>query len=187
MYHIKQDKRSQLSSEMMYKALRSLLKEKTIDQISITELVNTAEVGRSTFYRNFDEITDILLWQCDLHFRKVIRDYIAYGDKNGLGLLEYVLSYWEKNSEIIEILFSVNRIDIIYDRFVKNSAEITGQMKELINIPEEEYDYFVAIRIFIFIGVIKTWIDNGKKEGAKQLSLIVGKQVLSVVKSGLML
>ena len=65
MYHIKNDQRAIRSSQMMYVGLARLMREKPFNAITVTDLVATAQVGRTTFYRNFDEIEDILRMRCD--------------------------------------------------------------------------------------------------------------------------
>jgi len=65
LYHIKSDKRARTSAAMLYESLMACMEVKSFEKISITELVDRATVGRSTFYRNFDEIADILYWKCD--------------------------------------------------------------------------------------------------------------------------
>lgn len=161
------------------------MKEKPYVDISITKLVGRAMVGRSTFYRNFDDMVDILYWQCDRQFAQVLCGYVEYGQKDGFGLLEYVFGYWQKNSEILELLLSINRIDIIYDCFGKNSSIVMDDIQERLKLPYEQHDYFLSIRIGVFIGVMKTWLQNGKREKAHQLSSMVGEQLLYAANNGL--
>lgn len=185
MYHIKEDKRSLTTSKMLYDALIEQLNCKRIDEISITELVTFAGVGRSTFYRNFDNIVDILNWRCDLNFAKVIEDYYVVGSKSNITMTEYIFDYWYNNSEVIEKLLAINRIDIIYDSFIKNSKTFAAKINvtSIKNAIAEEY--FLTIRIGIFISVMKVWIENGKKESPKQLSALLTKQIAYSAKNNL--
>lgn len=187
MYHLKPDKRSQTSAAMLYTALMDCLRKKDFREISVTELVTKAEVGRSTFYRNFDEISDILYWKCDQRFSEMLHGYVNTEPtiEKPLGLLEYVFSYWINHSEVLETLISINHLEIIYDCFWKNSSIVEDKLNEQLLLPTAEYDYFISIRIGVFIGVFKNWIKNGKKENAQQLSQMLGKGFLLVADSGL--
>ena len=60
MYRIKQDQRTIRSSQLIYRALAQLMREKSFAKISVTNIVEKAQVGRTTFYRIFDEIEDVL-------------------------------------------------------------------------------------------------------------------------------
>ena len=106
MYHIKDDKRSKCSSELIYKALSDLMNKKNFDTIKITEVVQTAQVGRATFYRNFDHLEDVLYYKCNERFSTLYGYLIDYYKEERP--IEYsffitpFLKFWYKDSKIIE-------------------------------------------------------------------------------------
>ena len=59
---------------MLYEGLARLMREGDFAGITVTDLVESAKVGRTTFYRNFDSIEDILRLRCD----QVIDGMVAY-------------------------------------------------------------------------------------------------------------
>lgn len=185
MYHIKPDRRAETSAAMLYEALVACLKEKPFEEISITEVVRRSSNSRSTFYRNFDELVDVLCWKCDRQFAEVLRGYVAEGVHENLGLLEYVFAYWQEHSEVLEILLSIKRMDVLYECFSKNSQSVMELLRGHINLPKEEETYFLAVRIGVLVGVVQTWIQNGKKESAHQLSVMLGDQFQQMIASGL--
>ena len=65
MYHISNDKRAYQSSEMIYEALKHLMAKALFSDINVTDLVQEAKIGRSTFYRLFDAIEDVLHYKAD--------------------------------------------------------------------------------------------------------------------------
>ena len=54
MYHIKEDKRAKASVELICDGLKSCLKEKSFESVTISDIQRVSGVSRSTFYRNFD-------------------------------------------------------------------------------------------------------------------------------------
>lgn len=54
------DTRVKVTKSMFHHALLTILKEKPIDQISVKELVETAELNRSTFYLHYSSPMDVL-------------------------------------------------------------------------------------------------------------------------------
>ena len=60
MYHISKDKRAVQSSELIYKGLLECIKKKPFDQITVSDLQKVSGVARTTFYRAFDNISDVL-------------------------------------------------------------------------------------------------------------------------------
>lgn len=75
MYHISNDKRAIQSSELIYNGLLECIKKKAFDQITISDLQKTSGVARSTFYRAFDNISDVLYWKGDTCFYEVLGNY----------------------------------------------------------------------------------------------------------------
>ena len=65
MYHIKTDKRSQRSVKLFCEGLAEVLKKKDYQEISISDLCLETGMARTTFYRLFDIIDDVLLYQFD--------------------------------------------------------------------------------------------------------------------------
>lgn len=189
MYHIKEDKRALKSAELLYQGLIKCIGEKEFHKITVTDIANASTVGRATFYRNFDDIIDVLYWKCNQQFSEVLNTYIAqhpYTDKKS-GLLLHVFSYWVKNSEVIELLLLIKRIDIIYKCFYENAYIVVDYLKKEVHFLDSHYDYFISVRIGIFIGVIHTWINNGKKESAEELTEIIIDQLRMNEKSSIII
>ena len=74
MYHIKNDKRAQASSELICAGLLACMKEKPFARITITDVQHASTVSRSTFYRNFDCLEDVLALLCDRGFQAVFSE-----------------------------------------------------------------------------------------------------------------
>ena len=56
----KDNQRTRLTKLLFKNSLISLLQKKSIYQISVTELCDAAELNRSTFYKYYDNVSDIL-------------------------------------------------------------------------------------------------------------------------------
>lgn len=57
----KENQRVALSKRMLKEGLIGLLKEKNIREISVNELCQVAEINRTTFYRHYQTVHDVLL------------------------------------------------------------------------------------------------------------------------------
>lgn len=76
MYHIKEDKRAKASVELICDGLKRCLKEKSFESVTISDIQRVSGVSRSTFYRNFDRIEDVLALMCDRVFEEAfLSDY----------------------------------------------------------------------------------------------------------------
>jgi AcrR family transcriptional regulator len=50
------------TQQLLSAAIKELIKEKPLDEITVQELVDRANVNRKTFYYNFHSISDLLNW-----------------------------------------------------------------------------------------------------------------------------
>ena len=101
MYHISNDKRSIQSSELIYNGLLECIKKKPFDQITVSDLQKASGIARSTFYRAFDNLSDVLYWKCDVCFREVLYDFKPSKFPSELELARHYFSYWVEHSDIL--------------------------------------------------------------------------------------
>lgn len=169
MYHIKNDKRAQKSAKLIYEGLSSLIERKSFDTITITDIQKASGVGRATFYRSFDNINDVLYWQCALHYHEVMHSYLNQVKKNDeeqdpYAFLTFFFSYWmdDANSRILQQLIKIGHYDIIYRCHFESTLIIKNSVPPKSDMTEKYYTYYMSGLIGAFIGFLITWIENGK-------------------------
>jgi AcrR family transcriptional regulator len=174
MYHIKDDQRSIRSSEMLYDGLAKLMREKDFNAITVTDLVEAAQVGRTTFYRNFDEIEDILRMRNDQAFEGLVSYLQEYRQKythdSSTNLLKPVLRYFYLHSELIELLIIANRIDIVQESFRRLLEPFKSIFGAFYGVEEDYVEYIIAIRIGGITNILTHWIETGKKQAPDELA-----------------
>lgn len=172
MYHIINDKRAKTSARMIYEALIELLKTKPFEKITVSDIVSVSTVGRPTFYRCFDSTIDILSMRMDECFIKCHDDFFKKYDSGEAGqgdFLLHFLTFWCKNSSLIELLLEIDRIDIIYSSHFNTSAVVTDRFLPEMDQSSTDYEFFMMFRSSIFIGLMRTWIKDGKKMKPEEL------------------
>lgn len=174
MYHIKNDQRAIRSSRMLYDALAQLMREQSYDTITVTQLVEAAKLGRTTFYRNFDEIEDILRMRCDQVFDELLAYVVAYRQEDRSQepgtLIKPMLRYFYLHSDIIDLLLRAKRIDILQDSFRERSQGIQLRVAQQVQFPEEYVAYGVEIRISIILTIVTHWVKTGKRQAPDELA-----------------
>ncbi|QDP02365.1 TetR/AcrR family transcriptional regulator [Thalassotalea sp. PS06] len=178
MYHIKQDKRSERSAEKIYQGLNELLQSKKLSEITVSEVCKVSGVGRTTFYRNFDIVTDVLAMKCDLCFKEVLAGFVqqnGFRSFNKINLLRYYISYWISNWKVLDNIVKANRIDIIYKSHLQGSRIIETKFNPNPHLSETERRYFIAMKTGETISILTAWIEGGRKESPEQLFAIVQK------------
>ncbi len=176
MYHISHDKRAAQSAELIYNGLLQCLEKKSFDQITVTDVQKASGVARTTIYRCFDNLSDILYWRCDLAFREALHFAEPNGKPDEWQLMESYFSYWTAHSDILKLLIDINRQDIIYACHMKNAKALEQSYGKLPGMDEVNSRYFMAIRTGVTISVLKAWLDGGRKETARELfDILVGQ------------
>lgn len=166
MYHIKNDKRSMISCALLYEGLKTCMETKNIDEIKIKDLVETAGVARVTFYRNFDNIVDILILKSDETFELLMNALRTYHQEKqvnrGSEFIIPFLEFFDKHTEVVELLLKAKRVDILHDSMNKTLEKMYGNYAKVASDPHNTWRYFVAIRTGITIGILIEWVKSGK-------------------------
>lgn len=149
-------------TEHLKNALLKLLSEKPISDISVSELVETAEVGRASFYRNYEQKEDILRAYIDELFHEWINEW---HEKEGEPLSEQIrimIAHFEKYRDFYKLL---------------NSRGLTYLLKDaVIGLcgPKPEYEkvqaYASAFFAYTLYGWIDVWFQRGMQESADEIA-----------------
>ncbi len=191
MYQKKRDKRSIQSSEWMYEALKELMEVKDYSKITVTDITNKANLGRTTFYRNFETIDDVLEMKCIekfKEFRQYCIDFYKLNDVEVKSFLKPFLMYWYDNSEVIELLIKANRENIIKKYLTKEVqffVDISSINKD--TVINSHINYFIEMRVSNSISILTEWIKNDKNIPPDELADIISTQTKESIEVNLFL
>lgn len=164
MYHIKEDKRAKASVELICGGLKRCLKEKSFESVTISDIQRVSGVSRSTFYRNFDRMEDVLALMCD----RVFEEAFASDYSN---ISEAVFRTWFRHADMIEAVVGIDRGDMLY----ASLHRCTSRMRS--GLPESGdaalLDYLASIIASSMMGIMITWVERGKKESEEELKGVI--------------
>jgi AcrR family transcriptional regulator len=185
MYRIKKDQRSKRSSRMLYEALAGLMGEKPFHQITVTDLSDAAKVGRTTFYRNFDEIEDILRMKSDQTFDTFVPYLMEFAQKNRIttpvALIKPMLRFFYLHSDIVELLMLAKRTDILQDSIRARLEPFRTSIASQLGASNELVDYAIAIRTGLMLNILVEWIATGKQQAPDDLADALGEMSMKMV------
>lgn len=108
-----QDRRVRRTTGALHRALFELISERGYDRISVQDIIDRADVGRSTFYSHFRDKDDLLLSSLDLLTADLDR-HLPDAEAGGpvlpsRGLFDHI----EQQHHIFEGLFRSRAIDVV--------------------------------------------------------------------------
>lgn len=143
-------------------ALLLLLAEKSIGDISISELIDKARVGRASFYRNFKSKEDILKKYTDKITMEFVKTQkLKYDAKKFREYTIMLFEHLERNKEFCLMLLNNNLLYIVGDMFDKYF------LKNAITRDEQYKQMFTSGG---FYNIFKFWLMDGCKESPEELS-----------------
>lgn len=150
-----------LVKDSITEALLQLLKIKTLDKISITEITNKAGVGRVSFYRNFESKEDII----DKYLTNVTDNFIRNSSINfkNNDTKTYITILFEHLEKYKDFIYNLYKSNVLY--------LIEKQFKRIFD--NRYYDYNIYKRYFYIGGIYNIfyyWLVNGFKEKPKELA-----------------
>lgn len=178
MYHKNQDIRSIRSKEWIYQAMCQLVEEKDFNSITITELIKKAGVGRSTFYRNYDVIDDVLIEKLERKFEEFY-DFVFTSKEmmeSDLSpkLFIPVFEFWKDDSHLIEMVIKADKRALMHKLFINYVSTIIREYN-LVDLSPEELTYSTVILAGIVESVLLKWVESGKKETPTQIANIIAE------------
>lgn len=126
------DKRQQKTRQAIFTAFSLLLEQKRFSRITVQEIIDRANIGRSTFYAHFETKDDLLRELCADMFRHVFSRYPGAERTHDFsaspGALEarvtHILYHLkDSQTEIIRLLSGESR-DLFLDYFKANLTEM---------------------------------------------------------------
>ena len=163
----KTDRRVRKTKTQLRNGLAMLMKEKSVGEITVKELVDQVDINRSTFYLHYPDIAGLLYEiENDLaeEMERAIREHpIEKREDNGFYFLQDIFQVLDNNREIVSALVGpygdmrfIQKVEVILAR---NSREVLEQM-----FPEksDQMDYFYAYCLNGCLGFVKTWLADKK-------------------------
>lgn len=170
------DRRVRKTRRILRECLTRLLKEKKIQDITVRELADMADINRGTFYLHYKDVFD-LLEQIEQELTEKLEDILDHHSVEELLsrpslLFSDLYPTVQENADIITILIGengdlnfVNRIKaILRDRCLK---------KWLTSNYSCSTDLLEAYSAFIIsgcVGIVQYWLETGMKESPEQMA-----------------
>ncbi len=179
----KEDRRVRRTKKLLTQALMELLGKKQINEITVKELTDLADMNRGTFYLYYRDIFDMLeKIEAEL-FQKL--DVIAQTHEHGdlaqqvKPILLDLFHFINENQEMCRVLLSpngdMNFLHRLYEAIRERSLEIWKD--QVGGLAEKEFDYRYSFVIFGCAGMIRAWVNRNCLETDIQMAELADKLI----------
>lgn len=165
------DRRQRKTRAAIFRAFSHLLAEKHYSRISVQDIIDEADVGRTTFYAHFQTKEDLLNQMCEDIFSHVFSAVRQREDAHDFSSqpatlsneLTHLLYHLQERQQDISNLFSGESGDIFLKYFKAQLTKAFHGMKKLFPaaVPEE---YAEAFYVTSFAELVSMWVKKGFQE-----------------------
>jgi AcrR family transcriptional regulator len=178
---VKNDRRSQRTRQALGDALVELMMEKGYDAVSIKDIIDRANVGRSTFYSHYDDKNELFVSQLD-RLIDLLSQHIPQGRSAGnpffpsLGLFQHI----KQQQRLYKTLVWGSGIDLLTRHLQKSLSEKIEQVllgsSQVYELPIPVIANFLSGS---FLSLVKWWLDNKMAYSPEQMDEMFRKLALA--------
>ena len=174
------DRRVRKTRRQLKECLTRLLKEKKIQDITVRELAEMADINRGTFYLHYKDVFDLM----DQIKNELVEEVESVLTHHPVPELSELFPLVQENAEIVSILIGengdlnfVNRLKrIVSDKCLKGWLDLKCS---------SDPDTLAAFSAFIVsgcVGTVQYWIESGMKESTEQMAILTEDFILKGIR-----
>ena len=174
------DRRQQKTRTAIFNAFSSLLAQKSYNKITVQEIIDTANVGRTTFYAHFETKDDLLKAMCEELFGHIIASAADCMHTHGLysagnapeSVFCHLLQHLQENDKNLLGLLTCESSEIFLRYFKENLNALIKN--NFINIKTAgnncvPQDFLINHISGSFVEMVLWWIKGRMKESPEEL------------------
>lgn len=178
------------TKKMLGNTLKNLMKEKSLNKISVSEIVNECHLNRKTFYYHFADIYDLLMWVFDEEAVEVVKCFYSLSDYEDA--IYFVLDYIEKNDYLIKSTIDSIGQEGIKRFFIKDFIDYNQTLITTIehevgqNLPKDIKQFLNIYISEAIAGLLLDWIRGNtqidKDSYVNNIVLITGDIIRNTIR-----
>ncbi len=183
----KKDRRIRKTRAQLQNGLAKLMKTKSINEITVKELVDEVDINRSTFYLHYTDIYNLLE---DIENRlmdeilRVIDSHKNVTDGGLLSIFTDIFTIIDANRDICSALIG-EKGDMAFVQRMEDIIASHG-VHDLMNqfmLPERPIHYMISFSMSGCIGMLKEWLSTENSEPPEYMANVAYSTVFHAFKA----
>ena len=157
---------SQVTKRALEASLKSLLLQKPLSKITVTDITEDCGINRMTFYYHFKDIYDLVEWCCQEDASRALAGKKTY-ETWQQGLLQIFEAVRENKPFILNVYRSVSREQVENCLYKVTYALLDGVVEEQaqgMSVRQEDKAFLATLYQYMFVGLMLDWIKSDMKE-----------------------
>lgn len=181
----KLDRRIRRTKAVLRKTLTELLADKALKDITVSELTETADINRGTFYLHYRDIYDLfeqIEQEILLDFLQIIQKYRVKGQLAWTDIVLDLFRYIHANADIFVAILKT-RESVFLTNIIRMSRPKGEEWRNLFPTAKEEYyEYYYAFFTAGCVSLLETWLEKGMPESCETLSQLAEKLMTNCIR-----
>jgi AcrR family transcriptional regulator len=179
------DRRIRKTKDRVRQALITLLLEKDLKDITVSELTESADINRGTFYLHYRDVPDLFREIEEEMVEEFSRHIVKYKNHSALlrtPVLGDLFRYVAMNGDICRALLRSRDstfVSRIFELSRPGSAEEYRQYYQ--RWTPEYYDYYYDFICYGAFGMLRRWVEEGMKENVEKITLMVERMITNCI------
>lgn len=167
------DRRTKRTKNAIYNAFTELLLKEKYSKITIQEIIDLADIGRSTFYSHFETKDELLKSMCTDMFDEMHSNNLTLSSGNPHSMITDILYHIKENEKIIKGVFVSESGELFMNYF---KAYFNSQIEQHLLASYDERvtdipkDFLINHISGSFLEMVKWWVSGNMKHTPEELS-----------------
>lgn len=188
------DRRQQKTRDAIFDAFSELLSQKSFNKITVQEIIDTANVGRTTFYAHFETKDDLLREMCTEIFDHVFSDTLQAENTHDFSLvtekpdalITHILYHLRDNKKNILGILSCESGELFlrfFRQYLNKSlaSRMIGTGASKGDIPK---DFLINHISGSFVNMVQWWIKNSLKQSPEEMAKYFSAVIFPIIADG---
>ncbi|MBA1393686.1 TetR/AcrR family transcriptional regulator [Lactobacillus sp. XV13L] len=177
------------SKHWLSNALIELMKTENFQDISITEIAQTADLSRKTFYHYFKNKEEVISYLCDKlfdqYFEKAMKQNSQIGEITLETTFKIFLEFWWEKRNLIQLLIKQGLFDHLNEIWQQKAVPRYKQFAAPWHIKGSptEVAYVMAFQLGGFTNILRIWLGKAEPEPPEELIALLLRAAKQLVHS----